>query len=541
MARNLRVTVQTPLRPRGVAGAAWGGWLPLLATGAFALLIWLPAAAATHYPGSVAFLIVFEISFTLMLLLAAPRPRSYAYTFVVVFLFLGFWLKFNLHTLLEYPYQEPVGAFDGTAASWDSALVMASLGALGVSLARLVQLAWHRRPQRLGSPQAIEPRQPSVPSWFATCRKAIWLATAAAVIVLNVANLVAAFYAIGVDPRVVLPAHANVVIAWLLKLGLALWIATLVQWELQRSGSRAADAVLLAPVGEALGTSISALSRGIFLFHVLPYTLVALSRRTRLLRGLGRRRVAILAAVTAVGFFLSLGAVSLLRVLQYPTAAPAQNVRTITEPRRAVPAAPADRPRARTGADTATSASRGDTSSERLDSRRLFFVFRELRGLVVERWNGMEGVMAVSSHDRLGPDLLLEAVKENPARAQLSIYQKLANADRVYVRSQGYTFLTLPGIIAILGYSGSPVLMLVGMVLVTGIMLGLEGLIRQILANPFVTSVAGLAMASELSQANFPYLLFTFFVLLTLSLSALCVVTHGRRGHLARFRAIRPT
>ena len=41
--------------------------------------------------------------------------------------------------------------------------------------------------------------------------------------------------------------------------------------------------------------------------------------------------------------------------------------------------------------------------------------------------------------------------------------------------------------------------------------------------------LAGFAMASELTQANFPYLLAMFFVLLVLSLAALTVLTYRPR------------
>lgn len=81
--------------------------------------------------------------------------------------------------------------------------------------------------------------------------------------------------------------------------------------------------------------------------------------------------------------------------------------------------------------------------------------------------------------------------------------------------------------------------MLPGMALLTGLMLGVEGLVRTLIANPFVASVAGLAMASELTQSNFPYLLFTFFVLLALTLLGLCLVTLGPRETAGRARGAR--
>lgn len=539
MPSNLQV-IPPSLRPQPLGSSTRVHWLPLT-TVAVLLFVGLPTAAAMHYPGDAGPFLLFEVSFTLMLLLAAPRPRSYVYTFLAAFLFLGFWAKFNLHTLLDYPYQEPVGSFDGKGASWDAACRTASFGAIGVSVARVVQVTWHLRRHELAPAFARGLGEPDVPVWFTAHRRAVWISTVFVILSLNLANLVLAFYEVGVNPRMVLPAHGNVMVAWLLKLGSALWVAVLVHWELRIARSRP-DRVFLAPVGEAVVTGVSALSRGVFLFHVLPYWLVVLARRRHFLKLLGRRRLAVLAVLAVAGFILSLGAVSALRLLLYPGPASAQVEHSASKPQRKSKATRTPtgttRPRA---IEAPSSSRRAVTPDERFDSQRLFFVFREVRSLFVERWNGLEGVMAVSAHDELGHELLLEAARENPGRAQNSLYQKLSGADRVYDRRSGYTFLTLPGVMGILAYSGSVIVVLIGMALLTSLTLGVEGLARRLVANPFVASVSGLAMASELSQANFPYLLLTFFVLLTLTLLVLRLVVAWPRTVVARISAARGT
>jgi hypothetical protein len=332
---------------------------------------------------------------------------------------------------------------------------------------------------------------------------------------LSAANVALAFYEIGVDPRVVLPAHANVLAGWLIKLGLALWVATLVHWELRLARARR-DSVFMAPIAEATLTSVSALSRGMFLFHALPYCLVLLGRSPHVLRGLGRRRLATLALLTVAGFAVSLGAVSALRILVYPPAVVAQATRPAGGHDDLPPAAP----------QGGAGEGRPD-HAERFGSRRLSFAGRELLGLVVERWNGMEGVLAVSSHEGVGGDLLLSAVRERPAAGQDALYQRISGATQVYERTDGYTFLTLPGIVGIFAYSGSMLVVVVGMAGMTLLVLTVEGVLRRFVDNPYLASIAGFAMATELVQANFPYLLGTFFILLVSSLVALAVVAIG--------------
>jgi hypothetical protein len=506
-ANTVGVSVLRPLRPTRPDDGPRPAWRTTAAIVAGLVFIALPAAAAERYVGSVGSFLLFEVSFAGMLASALPRPRSYAFTFLAVLLFIGFWVKFNLHTVFDYGYQEPIGSFDDSGADWDAALLMASCGAIGVTLARLLVLkskTWLRS-------RCPAVNRARVPDWFAEHRKAVWISTIAGGVSLHIANMAFAFYTIGVDPHVLLPAHGNVIAGWLVKLGLALWIATLVGSELRLARARP-DSVFIAPIAEGALASVSALSRGIYLFHAIPYLVALLNRSAQPLRDVGRRRLAVLAVVATAGFVVSLGAVSVLRLLIYPTAGMAQGPRSaaVRDPSAALPAV--------------------TESGSRFDAKHVSFAVRQVRGLFIDRWNGMEGVMAVSAYDELGGTLLIDAVKEDPARGQDSIYQRISGADAVYQQSGGYTFLTLPGIVGVLGYAGSAGVVIGGMALLTLLAVGIEGAFRFLVDNRFVASLAGFAIASELTQANFPYLLATFFVLLVLSLGAIALATLGASG-----------
>ena len=180
-----------------------------------------PAAAATRHPAALPPLLLFDVSFVLMLSLVLPQPRRYGYTFFAVFLFLGFWAKFNLHTLTGHDYSEPIGAFDGSGSGWDEALLVSAFGALGVSVARLVQLAIASRRQRAVE-EIVDPPSSKAPGWYETQRRLLWVGTVCAAVLLNVTNVFFDWFQIGVDANIDLPLYGNVAMGWTMKLGFAL-------------------------------------------------------------------------------------------------------------------------------------------------------------------------------------------------------------------------------------------------------------------------------------------------------------------------------
>ena len=103
-------------------------------------------------------------------------------------------------------------------------------------------------------------RQARARGWFSEHRKLVWISTAAAAVVGRGQPCVRVLRDRHLDPRLVLPAHANVAVGWLIKLGLALWIATLVHCEPRLARARS-DSVFPAPIAEAAMTSVSALSQ----------------------------------------------------------------------------------------------------------------------------------------------------------------------------------------------------------------------------------------------------------------------------------------
>ncbi len=467
------------------------------------LLVALIGLTFYNYDGTVGPFLLFNASFLLLVLLAIPRPRLYVYTFLSLFLFLGFWTKFIAHTIVGYDFVEPVGDFDGSGPGWDRALVVASVGAVGVILTRGMHLLLSRRYALLDASG-----DGRVPAWYPRFGRLMWAVTLLSVLVLNFWNLFAGFYQIGLEPRLILPAYLNVATAWLINFGFALWIAALVHWEiLVRRGVTAL--ALLAPLAEGFVSATSTLSRKAFLFHTLPYVLVLLERRNALWRTLRKRSRAALALLFVFAFALSLVTVSAYRLYAYsPTAEPQD------AGKQAVGTSDPEASNAESPAPVASEQQPG-----LLNRPAVVGMTKQVLGLSVDRWTGLEGVLTVTSHTDLGSNRLLEVVKEDPSKGESSIYQGVSGANKVYAESERTTFMTLPGIVGILGFSGSLLVVAAGMFSAALLLIVVEMIYMRAIGGPFVASVAGLAMATTAVELNFPQLTVWFFAELFATLS----------------------
>lgn len=474
--------------------------LMFLAIGVSAMFV-----AAAAYPGTAGTCALFNASFFVLVALAIPRPRSYVYGYFSVLCALGFWVKFNVHMLLQYAFVEPIGHFDNSPASWDRALMLCSAAAWGACIPRVCQLLFWRA--SLDAPQEQHP----VPAWYLKARRRVWGLTLGAIGTLALCNYNVAIYQIGVTPQLQLPRVASISAAWLISMGFALWLAVLVQWErLLRPANW--HVALLAPLFEGFASSVSALSRSLYLLHAIPYFVALLKR------GSGMR--ARPAAVLTMLFVLSFGAS--IVVVQFDRS-------RFFSPIAAGFAAPpaAGSPVATTNlGQTNTPQNNAPQNNEATGEIRKAWLrhnFRQVVKMPVDRWIGMEGILAVSSAPRLGWDVFVEALTESPRLGTEALYQKVAKSK--YRASEKFVFLTTPGVAGVLAFAGSTGFVVLGLALVTSLIMGTEFAIVRLTRNPLLTSMAALAMTNIVHQLQFPYLAFTFFVELWFTIGGLVLIS----------------
>ena len=295
------------------------------------------------------------------------------------------------------------------------------------------------------------------------------------VVAVNALNARFAFFTVGVTPKLVLPLHLTVLPVWLINIGFALWIATLFRWDFNLY-RRSLPRGLLYACAEAFLSAISSASRLAFVLHAGPY-FVALAEGWRTYRDAIRRRTAI---AFAAGFLallcVSIVAVFWVRVQVYY------------------------------GYDSDA------PHDEPFASHLLRTMKKQIPNLLVYRWVGLEGVLAVSVVPGRAHDLLLTAIAGDPRRGGESLYQRHAKPQFLAEKPEKFTFLTNAGVVAILWFSGSLIVVLAGMALVTAIMMLTEQLALHLTGNPFLLAVAGAALANVVVQTTFPYLTAVFLV-----------------------------
>ena len=127
-------------------------------------------------------------------------------------------------------------------------------------------------------------------------------------------------------------------------------------------------------------------------------------------------------------------------------------------------------------------------------------VFLKVLSLSVDRWVGLEGIMAVVSYPNKGRALIIDAFVEKRTLGGVTKYQEIANSKYQWVDSNVWQFASLPGAVAFLYFSGSFWIVLFGMILFAFLVQFLEFLIYKGTRNPILCSLLGVSLANYVAQ-----------------------------------------
>jgi len=337
---------------------------------------------------------------------------------------------------------------------------------------------WYRRTTR----GAVESGGTAAPDWFVRWRRSIWLLTIVLVVGVNAANLHFAFFQIGINAKLLLPMRLHILVAWLVNVGFALWVAALLWWDC-KAKRQTLGRNLIIPFVESFFSSVSALSRIAYLVHGGPYWLALFERRNDFSEVMKRRTLASLVGCFLLLFVGSVLTIFWLRSNYYPANA---------------------------------------------DLRRNLAL--EIPQLIVQRWVGMEGVLAVGATSNRGIDLLVAAITDSPKLGGRSLYQRLAKTRYLVDETQTFTFLTSAGPVAVLLFSGSLVVVFFAMGLIAFVVIITEEFTRKLTGNPFLLAVSGAAIANVVSQTTFFYLTLVFFLQMWVAVLFLAAIERLRFG-----------
>jgi len=377
----------------------WALWI------AIGLSAALTMAALANYPGQKWIFLAFSI-ISNTLVFFGVRPRAVFFdTFIGLFMWLGFWLKTSVRlAFFNGRFVESIGAFDGSGTQFDQALIATSVAFSGLLLASWVRERWFFTYQHM-QPKLV---QHALQKFYKNHRALTLWVYAFFVMGIGVSNIIWGFYQRGAIPKNVLPMGLSGIYTWLLLFGLASFSAVILQLEMRRSGKGFPIVGLV--FFESFVTNVSLLSRGMILNGTaLLCGVYAFARAFHI-------RQTVLLWIGILCVFGSLFAVSVLAVNHL-----------------------------RSAEDPGTLATTINLDVMRTSTSALF----------LDRWVGIEGMLAVTSSPDKGWDLWSRAWKETYNK-NLGFYDTnliespYINTDLTKVRH-----VSLPGIIAFFYYPGS--------------------------------------------------------------------------------------
>jgi len=377
-------------------------------------------AAGRNYAGSMWIYLMFSLLVNLLLANGFRQRALYFDTFIGIFLWLGFWLKLTAKLLLHEAGFQDALSFDRTPAAYDHALIVSCVGFAGFMVATSLRKRFFAYP---GTPSTC--KTSDLFQVYSRYRKYAIGAFLMLVVGVAVTNAWLGVYQRGMIARTMLPLGLGGIYSWLLQFGLTSIATLIVRFEMEIRQDLSLPAIAAALI-EPFLSNVSLLSRG------MVVSVAALAC------GVWRHTMALkfrmpFSRLLAIGVaFLILFAASVVTVNAL---------------------------RARTYASLGdlNSLNLGDLNSLKVLKEHAESVQHMTTPLFIERWVGIEGVVAVSSSNKLGWDLWSRAWKERIQYGVRSIYDN-EFIDTPYTENrsgEGLHFVSLPGAIAFLFYPGS--------------------------------------------------------------------------------------
>ena len=368
----------------------------------YGLICALSILAFLKYPGQGWIYVLFTIISTALLYFGFRKNAIFFDTFIGIFFWLGFWLKLTFRVaFLDSQFLEPVGNFDGSGAAFDRALLVTSCGFLGLLAVSFLRAKYvFTYPEKI-----IEGAQKGLIQIYQHHRKAILFGFVILFVTVAATNFYFGIYQRGAIPRTILPYGLSGIYSWLLLFGLASISALILHFEFTLNKKTSYLVVILSLV-EGFLSNVSLLSRGMVLnMSALGYGVFRSLKLNSIASNLR------FFAVSSVIFILLFGSSVIL----------------------------VEHLRSKLG----------------ISDMNLVSLGRGTQVLFLDRWVGIEGVMAVSSYPKQGWDLWSEAWKEIPS-TKLSFFD--ANLITSPYRDMDMTkhhYISLPGILAFCFYPGS--------------------------------------------------------------------------------------
>lgn len=452
---------------------------------------------ALNYPGHVFIYIIFTIAFNIFFISGFTKGRIFFDTFLGIFFWLGFWLKFSVRVAFmgeEFQAAEQIGEFIGSGADFDHALLVSSIAIIALLVVSFIRRKWFFSYEKVARRSGL----PETYAFYKKNRRAVLVSFAVLFTLAAVINVVFGIYQRGSVPRTMLPFKLDGIFTWLLLFGLASISTVILDCEFKIRDNP--YLVTLLSFFESFFSNVSMLSRGMIL------------NGSAILVGLvenGKRRAIdmktsykLIILIVFLSFFVSsVFAVNHLRKgLFYQDFPVDSNISksfvakhlqdSIGKLLKTPPKAPVMGKGVFVGYVY---------QIEFIIFKIKLFIFNKLQtmshlliealmnleALLLDRWVGIEGVMAVSSYSHLGWDLWKAGWQERYSHSGTSMYDvKILKSP--FANMTQHHFISLPGIVAFFYYPGSYLFLFIAMLIVGSLGAAIEIFVYKLSGGNFI-------------------------------------------------------
>lgn len=369
-----------------------------------------------NYQGTWYYYLIFTLIFNLILLNGFGKNRIFFDTFIGGFLWLGFWLKFTVRTVyFNGEFADPIGIFNHTSQAFDRVLITSTVGGVGFLVASYIRKKFFYSRDNLKPVNVL-----NYLSNFYNRFKTIILPLFVLVILLfAISNSWLGIYQRGTVSRTILPFGLSGIYTWLLFFGFSSFSSFFVFFELKKGSD--SWVVIIISLVECFFSNVSMLSRG-FILNASSLALGIDEQVKNYSLKIKNYYKIIFVLFYLFLFVLSVYGVNYLRSQSFFD-------KTIDP-----------------------IASTVQKASIRMDVANV-----QTKALFIDRWVGVEGVMAISSYSNLGWNIWSKAWREKYYDFGSSFY------DREIAKTPGigekdfteHHFISLPGLVAFFFYPGS--------------------------------------------------------------------------------------
>jgi len=374
----------------------------------------------------------FSIISNFLILFAFRKKAFFFETFFSLFLWLGFWFKFTVTiSLTDGIFREGVGLFNYSPYSFNKTLIVSQIGMIAFILA-----GYLREFFLFNYPKKINLRILQY-NFFNLKKKRIWISFVIFFLSVGIINFYFGIYQKGMIPTIEINFFLSGLLKWLLLFGLSSISATLIFYEINFTKKFFLFSCLLIYL-ENFVSSFSMLSRGmIFNSIAIFFGIYKFSNKINIPNNLTFYAKSLL--FIFVLFYISVSSVNFIRANFFYVGKSVEFVKEKKEKKE-------------------------ENQNLILNEEKLRFTTlnennSEILYLLINRWVGIDGVMAVISKENiLSVNLFKEALRERLIIEKPTFYElkfgleSMNSSNQQYVNVKGNT---LPGIIAFLFYFGS--------------------------------------------------------------------------------------